>query len=166
MTIKFSCYRIRGLCGSFICRVWTHFSPIGYNHLEMGKPLLIFSFLSAWPLVALVGFANGASEQVRADPERGKEIYEKYCLECHGERGRGDGPRAPLLAPRPGNLVSAATSSKTDPELLGIISNGVPRTAMRGWKEVLTEEDRLSVLAFVRSLVRFQKPSLTPPPPE
>ena len=90
----------------------------------------------------------------------------KHCQECHGETGRGDGPRAALLAPRPGNLVSAATSTKSDEELLEIITDGAPRTAMRGWKDKLNEEDRLNVLAFIRSLVRFQKPSLTPPPPE
>jgi mono/diheme cytochrome c family protein len=132
----------------------------------MRTPTLIFALFSVWPFLALSEFPAGASEPFRADPGRGQEIYKKYCLECHGERGRGDGPRAPLLAPRPGNLVSAATSAKSDAELLGMITNGAPRTAMRGWKDELTEEDRLNVLAFIRSLVRFQKPSLTPPPPE
>jgi mono/diheme cytochrome c family protein len=132
----------------------------------MRKPALILTLLSVWQFLVLAEFPAGASAQVTGDPERGQEIYEKYCLECHGERGRGDGPRAPLLAPRPGNLVSAATSTKSDAELLRIITNGAPRTAMRGWKDELTEEDRLHVLAFIRSLVRFQKPSLTPPPPK
>ena len=97
---------------------------------------------------------------------KGQILYQKHCMECHGEKGKGDGVRAPLLSPRPGNLVSAATSTKTDRELLYAIANGVPRTAMRGWKDQLSEEDRLYVLAFIRSLVRFQKPSLTPPPPD
>jgi mono/diheme cytochrome c family protein len=132
----------------------------------MRTPTLFFALLSIWSFLAVSELPAGASELLRADPERGREIYEKYCLECHGDTGRGDGPRAPLLAPRPGNLVSAATSAKSDAELLGIITNGAPRTAMRGWKDELTEEDRLHVLAFIRSLVRFQKPSLTPPPPE
>ncbi|MDX1410925.1 MAG: cytochrome c [Nitrospirales bacterium] len=132
----------------------------------MRKPTLWFALLYVWLFLALPEFPAGASEALGADLKRGQEIYQKYCMECHGNKGRGDGPRAPLLAPRPGNLVSAATSSKSDAELLGIITNGAPRTAMRGWKDELTEEDRLNVLAFVRSLVRFQKPSLTPPPPE
>jgi len=132
----------------------------------MRKSTLIFAFLSVWPFLAVSEFPAGASELLPGDPERGREIYEKYCMECHGETGRGDGPRAPLLAPRPGNFVSAATSTKSDAELLGIITYGAPRTAMRGWKDELTEEGRLNVLAFIRSLVRFQKPSLTPPPPE
>ncbi len=132
----------------------------------MGKPRFWFALLYVWLFWALPDFPVGASEPLGTDLERGQEIYQKYCMECHGESGRGDGPRAPLLAPRPGNLISAATSAKSDAELLGIITNGAPRTAMRGWKDELTEEDRLNVLAFVRSLVRFQKPSLTPPPPE
>ncbi len=132
----------------------------------MTKLTLFLVLLIFWPFLAVSEFPAGASELSRGDPERGREIYDKYCMECHGETGRGDGPRAALLAPRPGNLVSAATSTKSDAELLGIITNGAPRTAMRGWKDELTEEDRLNVLAFIRSLVRFQKPSLTPPPPE
>lgn len=118
------------------------------------------------PFLAWSDLPAGASEMLQADLKRGQEIYKKNCQECHGEAGKGDGPRAPLLAPRPGNLVSAATSSKSNAELLEIITNGVPRTAMRGWEDKLTEDDRHNVLAFIRSLVRFQEPSLTPPPPE
>ena len=132
----------------------------------MRMSTLRFALLSVWVLLALSRLPSVAAGPLSPDLERGEEIYQKYCLECHGERGRGDGPRAPLLAPRPGNLVSAATSTKSDSELLEIITNGAPRTAMRGWKDELTEDDRLNVLAFIRSLVQFQKPSLTPPPPK
>ena len=100
------------------------------------------------------------------NPEKGQKIYFEQCSDCHGTKGKGDGPRAPLLSPGPGNLVSAATSAKSDLELLRIVTNGVPRTAMQGWGDRLSEQDRLHVLAFIRSLVRFQSPSLTPPPPQ
>ena len=123
--------------------------------------------LCSWYVGAMVlGSSAWALDLTGKNAKRGEILYQKYCVECHGEKGKGDGLRAPLLSPRPGNLVSAATSTKTDRELLEVISNGVPRTAMRGWKEQLSEEDRLHVLAFIRSLVRFQKPSLTPPPPD
>ncbi len=89
------------------------------------------------------------------DIDQGREIYQTHCLECHGASGHGDGPRATTLAPRPGNLVSAATSAKTDDELLAIITQGVPRTAMKGWKGQLSLDDRRNVLAYVRSLVHF-----------
>jgi mono/diheme cytochrome c family protein len=96
--------------------------------------------------------------------ERGRDIYQKYCQECHGAEGRGDGPRAPMLAPRPGNLVSAATSAKTDEELLAILARGVPRTAMEGWGDQLSDVEQRDVLAYIRSLVHFQPPPSTPVP--
>lgn len=88
--------------------------------------------------------------------EQGRELYRIHCLECHGAEGRGDGPRAALLAPRPGNLVSAATSAKTDTELLEIIAEGIPRTAMDGWSHQLSADERRNILAHIRTLVHFQ----------
>lgn len=109
---------------------------------------------------------NEAMEIVsHPDVEQGRDIYRIHCQECHGAEGRGDGPRAPMLAPRPGNLVSAATSTKTDEELLDILAGGIPRTAMRGWSDQLSSDERHNVLAYVRSLVHFQEPPSTPLPP-
>ncbi|MEX5217611.1 MAG: cytochrome c [Nitrospira sp.] len=95
--------------------------------------------------------------------ERGKAIYQSRCLDCHGIEGRGDGAKAPSLSPRPGSLVSAATSAKSDRDLLRIIQNGKPRTAMPAWKDILTEAEIEEVLLYVRSLVHFSRP-LTPSP--
>jgi mono/diheme cytochrome c family protein len=95
----------------------------------------------------------------------GKRIYEQRCLDCHGPEGRGDGVKAPSLSPRPGNLVSAAISAKSDKDLLKIIANGRPHTAMPAWRDELTEEEQREVLRYLRSLVRFHR-SLTPPPPD
>ena len=72
----------------------------------------------------------GAEDNVEVSPqpdiEQGREIYQAHCLECHGVKGHCYGPRTTTLAPCSGNLVSSATSSKTDDELLGIITQGAP----------------------------------------
>ena len=96
--------------------------------------------------------------------DQGQAIYRQHCMECHGASGKGDGVKAPFLSPRPGNLVSAATSAKTDKELLRTIAQGKPRTAMPAWQDVLPIEDQQAVLQYIRSLVRFTR-SQTPPPP-
>lgn len=129
----------------------------------------IISLLLIWCSVVLNGLAY-AKESQEVNPqhavERGQEIYQKYCQECHGAEGRGDGPRAAMLAPRPGNLVSAATSAKTDEELLATIAQGVPRTPMEGWGDQLSDDEQRDVLAYIRSLVHFQaSPSSTLPTP-
>jgi len=98
-------------------------------------------------------------------PEEGKAIFEERCAVCHGKQGRGDGPEAPFLSPRPASLISAGTSVKTDAEILAVIANGKPRTSMPAWKDLLTEEQRRDVLAYIRTLIRFQPKPLTPPPP-
>ena len=105
-----------------------------------------------------------ATPQAEYPLERGRSIYEQSCLECHGVEGRGDGVKAPFLSPRPGNLVSAATSAKSDKDLLKIIANGRARTAMPAWKDQLSDDEQREVLRYIRSLVRFTR-SLTPPPP-
>jgi len=131
------------------------------NRLWMG----ILSFGTCLIFYGLAYSNNEALEAAfQPDVEQGRDIYRIHCQECHGAEGRGDGPRAPMLAPRPGNLVSAAISTKTDEELLGILAGGVPRTAMRGWSDQLSSDERRHVLAYVRSLVHFQEPSSTPLP--
>jgi mono/diheme cytochrome c family protein len=123
---------------------------------------LFFVLALSWPLPGLISTdATGASGR---ETQRGKAIYEQRCVTCHGPYGKGDGPDAPFLSPRPASLISAGTSAKSDGELLEIIAKGKPRTAMPGWKDTLTEDELQDVLAYIRSLIHFQQ-SLTPPPP-
>ena len=106
------------------------------------------------------GAVNGSGESLQ-----GKAIYEQHCVACHGAQGRGDGPEAPYLSPRPASLISAATSIKSDKELLAVIANGKLRTAMLPWKDRLTEAQQQDVLAYVRSFVRFYRPGTPGPTP-
>lgn len=123
----------------------------------------VYAFCS---LLALSGLLPGlaSAEGSGHETKRGKAIYEERCVVCHGPQGKGDGPEAPFLSPRPASLVSAGTSAKSDRELLDIIAKGKPRTAMPGWKDKLTDQELEDVLAYIRSLIQFQR-SLTPPPP-
>jgi hypothetical protein len=38
-------------------------------------------------------------------PEHGRDLYVRHCASCHGAAGRGDGPAAAALAPRPTDLT-------------------------------------------------------------
>jgi mono/diheme cytochrome c family protein len=139
-------------------------NSVQFSIMEQGARCVMLTLgLAGW---AGWVWAQGTVEVVsQPNIEQGQAIYQAHCEECHGPAGHGDGPRAALLAPRPGNLVSAATSSKTDEELFAMISRGVPRTSMRSWEKVLSEDDRKNVLAYIRSLVHFQDSTQTPPPP-
>ena len=113
----------------------------------------------------LLGLGSGATAGDPLDLEEGRTLYQRHCADCHGPEGRGDGQQATSLSPRPGNLISAQTSAKSDQELLKIIRSGRPRTAMAGWADRLSPEQQAAVLAYIRSLIKFTR-SATPPPPQ
>jgi mono/diheme cytochrome c family protein len=113
----------------------------------------------------LISLYASATPPAPLDLEQGHVIYQRHCADCHGPEGRGDGHQATSLSPRPGNLVSAQTSAKSDQELLKIIAKGRPRTAMTGWEDRLSPDDQAAVLAYIRSLVKFSH-SATPLPPQ
>jgi len=115
-------------------------------------------------LLAIMASAQGAPV-APVNLEHGRIIYERHCADCHGPAGRGDGRQATSLSPRPGNLISAQTSAKSDQDLLNTIAKGKPRTSMSGWDDRLSQDDQAAVLAYIRSLVKFTG-SATPPPPQ
>ena len=95
--------------------------------------------------------------QTTEELDRGRYLYHEHCVDCHGATGKGDGSKSPFLSPRPGNLISAATSAKTDKELLRLIAQGKSRTAMPAWQDVLPADDQQAVLQYIRSLIRFTR---------
>jgi mono/diheme cytochrome c family protein len=85
-------------------------------------------------------------------------LYLDKCSECHGEKGKGDGPQAKMYDPRPRMLTDAPhISTVTDGELFYVISEG--HKPMPSYKKKLTEEQRWQLVLLVRSF------SNTVPPP-
>lgn len=121
------------------------------------------SLLLSGLILSVMGMAL-ASTPPSPQIGEGRLVYETHCADCHGLQGHGDGKMAVSLSPRPGNLISAQTSAKSDQELLKIIANGKRRTAMPAWKDRLSEQEQLAVLAYIRSMIHFTR-SATPPPP-
>lgn len=115
-------------------------------------------------LIGIIAHA-AAGPPTPIELEQGRVIYQRHCADCHGPEGRGDGPQATSLSPRPGNLISAQTSAKSDQELMKIIAKGRQRTAMTGWEDRLSAQEQAAVLGYIRSLVNFTR-SATPAPPQ
>jgi mono/diheme cytochrome c family protein len=88
-------------------------------------------------------------------------IYIDECAQCHGERGKGDGPEAAMHSPAPSDITEAKhMNTVTDGEIFYQISEG--RKPMPSFKRRLTEEQRWGLVLFVRAL----STSAAPPTPE
>jgi mono/diheme cytochrome c family protein len=88
-----------------------------------------------------------------ASLERGLALYSQNCLPCHGPNGRGDGPAAMALFPRPSNLqVHAVPGVHSDAQLFEWISNGYPGTAMPAFGDLLGEVERWDLVNYIRTL--------------
>lgn len=88
-----------------------------------------------------------ASERERF-ARRGRELFARHCQGCHGTQGKGDGPAAAALLPRPRDLTTAYFSEQA---LSDILWYGVPGSAMPGWQE-LPAQDLRALAVFLQTL--------------
>ncbi len=119
-------------------------------------------FLAA--LAGLLGFALLYPIVAEAqDVERGQEVYEQWCSQCHGAAGDGQGSAAEYMIPRPRDFTTAlyqvrTTASgelPTDEDILRVINEGMPGTTMPGWEEELPLADREALVAYVKTFSQF-----------
>jgi mono/diheme cytochrome c family protein len=135
--------------------------------------------------LAVFGLVTAAlAPQMNAQPaptstapaSHGKQVYEAHCVECHGTEGKGDGPAAHLMTPRPrdftrGRYKIRSTESggvPTDDDLLRSVRQGLYASAMPGWQKILPDDDTRAVVAYIKTFSpRFvaEQPTGIPPGP-
>jgi mono/diheme cytochrome c family protein len=83
----------------------------------------------------------------------GAGLYVGYCLLCHGERGRGDGPWVEKLPTPPADLTEPGLLDRqSDGEIFWKITKG--REQMPGFDTQLKEEQRWHLVNYLRALAR------------
>jgi mono/diheme cytochrome c family protein len=113
--------------------------------------VLIASLLAVPAGSVRIGAQEVGTEAQRAS---GKTLYLKYCSQCHGEKGDGEGYAAPHLRPRPRNFTMGKFKVRTTPngalpthqDLVNIIRRGMPYTSMPAWPYFSDQE--VSDLAY------------------
>ncbi len=116
-------------------------------------------------------------EDNRATREKGKRIYERSCIFCHGSEGKGDGPAGWYLgryeAPRPRDFTTesfkfrstASGELPTDQDLFRTVTQGIPgyMPSFAG----LNEEERWQVVSYIKTFnpsFKEEKPQPLPLP--
>ncbi len=134
-----------------------------------------------WTLLTVSAFMLGVAAltltAARVQPQpiaattTGKAIYDRSCATCHGVRGRGDGPAADFLSPVPRDFTrgvykfrtTTADSLPTDGDLARTVADGLPGTSMPGFRNLLTDAQRQSVIAYIKRFSsRFEVEKVTP----
>jgi mono/diheme cytochrome c family protein len=105
--------------------------------------------------------AKAVKNPFPASPEnvaKGDGLYhgKGTCFVCHGQAGQGDGPAAVGLDPSPRNFTNAAFhQARTDGELMWVLKNGSPGTAMVPLVgSVIDEQDAWLIILYERSLAQ------------
>lgn len=113
---------------------------------EVGGPLTLDE---TWDLTywlfwqADVDRVRITKELVAGDAERGAQLYQDNCTECHGVNGEG------VNAPALGN--PSALSHNSDEFIRYAIREGRDGTPMEPWKHKLSSDDIDNLTAFLRS---------------
>jgi cytochrome c oxidase cbb3-type subunit 3 len=76
--------------------------------------------------------------------QAGAALFQTNCMACHGPQGQG------LIGPNLTDDYWIHGNQNTD--LFNVITNGVPDKGMTPWGAILPPEDRVEVIAFIRSI--------------
>jgi S1-C subfamily serine protease/mono/diheme cytochrome c family protein len=95
------------------------------------------------------------------DLGRGRAVYASDCAICHGARGGGDGEAAAQLDPRPTSFRDRRMNLIPPHQVFGAVLNGVPETAMPGWRGARPSDELWDVAFFVMTL----REDFSPAPP-
>ncbi len=95
-----------------------------------------------WPAVLVAAMVSTAMQQTAsaASAKNGKEVYDTYCIVCHGNNMVNSGARAYDLRKFPLNQKKRFVESVE-----------VGKDKMPAWRDVLTAEEILDLWAYVRT---------------
>ncbi len=87
---------------------------------------------------------------------RGRAVYAQTCATCHGAEGKGDGPGATGLTPKPRNFALAQgwkNGTKIE-DIYRTLEQGLKGTSMVSYSD-LSKRDRMALAHVVQSLGAF-----------
>lgn len=94
-----------------------------------------------------------------ADLAKAKANYQSYCQPCHGDDGKGNGPNAAILNPKPRDFTNCADMKKRpDDELLKVINEGGDAIGlsadMQAWGGTLKDDEMKALVKYIRAFCK------------
>ena len=112
---------------------------------------------------AILSFALSVNAlALNDDATKGKELFKKNCMQCHGITGEANTKIAKMLATPPANFDDPnykdsrgkKLSEYTDDQLESKIKYGSKGTAMPSFKAKLNDKEIEYLVAYVRSFAK------------
>ncbi|HSW52378.1 MAG TPA: c-type cytochrome [Sulfuricaulis sp.] len=103
------------------------------------------------PLLASFTFAAAASAAAPVETNAAN-LYHDYCSVCHGDRGDGRSRARQGLVPPPRDFTEPGLAAgMTRERMISAVLNGVPNTAMVGWKTRLSRAEAEVIVDHMRA---------------
>lgn len=122
--------------------------------------------LLALALGTLLALADGSSAVAAqptkrpTDADRGRELYNRHCVQCHGVAARGDGPASRALVHPPADLQGKV---RADDPTIQIVRGG--KGPMPAFDQSFGVDDSRRVLQFMAGLTDKGPPPAAAPAP-
>lgn len=84
--------------------------------------------------------------------DAGKALYNIYCVPCHGEKGKGDGPASTTINTKPADHSSEKIQKQTDGAIYWKLTEGKPALDMGSYKQALSDTERWALVNYIRTL--------------
>lgn len=86
--------------------------------------------------------------------EKGKVKFQRYCVPCHGESGKGDGPVGQKFGSQ--DLTSEYVQTKPDGDIYYTITNG-GIAIMPSYGDSVVAEDRWFIVTYIKQVLSGKK---------
>ena len=111
--------------------------------------------VSALLMTLCILVAATALKAQAADVEDGKKQYMQFCSTCHGQSGKGDGPGAAALNPKPRDHTDKAYMSQLSADhVFKVIKEGGASVGksplMPPWGASLKDDQIKDVMAYIQ----------------
>lgn len=118
---------------------------------------LALSLAFALPLAGMVSAQSDMGTQQQIDT--GRVVYDKYCSQCHGYDGDGQGYATSRVLPVPRDFTAGKYKFRTTPsgmlptdaDLIKVIKDGLPYTSMPGWPQI-SDTDIQNIVYYLKTL--------------
>lgn len=112
---------------------------------------IFLGFATIVTLTLLLG--SPGTVMAAANPAHGEALYRQYCVACHGAKGIGEFSWQSRERAAPPLDSSGHAWHHEDAQLISmILDKPLPDSKMPAWRTVLSRDDALDLLAYIKSL--------------